>query len=255
LSPSRAASSAHSSSCFSGCWRRGSAIHRSVASFPGLPLGRGGRLGVARPRHLGREAQAAQPSPAGRLADRDAEAIAGVAPDLRAGPDPAIGRRLLQGRPEVDLLIGRQLATAAAGAGAAVGRAGGPLGVPALEQGAGPDGPHAELSGGLGRSRGRLGSGQQPDQVPVGLRDAGAAGSIAPVDLLGGQVRDDRQPGAGHGEASGSMRDPPMISHPGNSVSDQGSTGKSRRCSITNDWSRASIEGLSSHPVPFVEKM
>jgi hypothetical protein len=114
-------------------------------------------------------------------------------------------------------VIGRQLAAAAVGTGAAVGQAVGPRGVPPPQEGAGPDGRQADLSGGPGRAEGMLRAGQQPDQLPVGLLDAGAAGAIATIDPLGCQVRDDRQPGAGHGGPPG-RGETPMISHPCNSV-------------------------------------
>src|SRR5213080_599705 len=82
LSPSRVSSSAQSSTTLPGCWRRSSAIRAPRASFPRPPLGGRGGLRMTRARHLGREAQPAQPLPAGLLADGDAPAVADVGGDL-----------------------------------------------------------------------------------------------------------------------------------------------------------------------------
>ena len=91
---------------------------------------------------------------------------------------------------------------------AAVGRpvVGQPLGAIAvvpLQEGADPTGGQADVLGGLGRGQGVIGSGQEPEDLPVDLGDAVATGAIAASNLLVGQVGDDRQSWSGHG---GSLR-------------------------------------------------
>ena len=199
LSPSLAPSSAHSSTTLPGCSRRSSARRSARASFPPpLVVGRR-RPRVPGPGHLGAEPQTVQPPPAGLDADGRAPAVAGVGGHLRAGPEPAVVGPAPQRPEQRGLLLIREPGPATAAGGPAVGQAGGSLGVPALEHGADPGRGQPHPGGDLGRGGRCPGAGQEPEDLPVGLLDPGAAGAVAASDLVGVEVLGDRQSLAGHG--------------------------------------------------------
>src|SRR5438874_1129691 len=87
-------------------------MNLSRASKPPPLFFSAGRLGVTRPRFDQPEAEFTQPAPAGLRAGRNAPTGTDIGGDLGSGPQPAIGRFLLQGVEEFALLLGRQLALA-----------------------------------------------------------------------------------------------------------------------------------------------
>lgn len=173
---------------------------------------------MAGPGDLEREAQAVHPAPGGLLADDHAPAVAVVSGELRAGPEPAVGRGMPQGVPQVDLLVGGQLWPAAVGGLAAVGQSIGPLGVPASEDRADPAGGEADSLGDPLGAR-RVGPGQAPEDLPMGLLESRSVGPIAAGDLVVGQAQSDRQSGSGYGGILRAWVAPnDNVSDPGDSV-------------------------------------
>src|SRR5262249_49089126 len=130
--PSRASSSAHSSTALPGWSRRSPAIRSARAPFPPPLLVGRRRPRVPRPGHLRAQAQAGQPPPPGLGAAGPAPAVPAVSGALRPGPQPAVRGAALQRLEQRGLLLGRQLGPAAAAGDPAVGQAPGSLRVPPL---------------------------------------------------------------------------------------------------------------------------
>jgi hypothetical protein len=192
LSPRRASSSAHTSTVLAGFCRRSAATWHAAASFPVLLLCRRRRAGVLRSGHLEAETQAAQPFPAGLLADRDAPTRAHIRGDLRSRPQTAIGRRLLNRRPQVDLLIAGEFVLAAVDRDATIAQPVGPVGVPTLQHRAHPPGGESDLRRHLRRRRRLLRPRQKPEDRSMCLLNPRATRPIAAGDLVVGQMRNDR---------------------------------------------------------------
>src|SRR5205085_10731241 len=90
-------------------WPPSDAGPAAVSFFP-RPAGWGvGRPRVARAGDLEGESEIPQPPPPGLRADRDPPPVADVRGDLRAGPQSAVGRSLLERRVQGAPLARRQL--------------------------------------------------------------------------------------------------------------------------------------------------
>src|SRR5581483_6313959 len=97
LSPSRASSSAPTSTRLSGCRRRSRASRRR-RSFPPPPAGRrAGRRRVPRPGDPEGEPEVPEPPPPGLGPHLDPPPVPDVGGHLRPGPQPAVRRPPLQG--------------------------------------------------------------------------------------------------------------------------------------------------------------
>jgi hypothetical protein len=147
---------------------------------------------VRRPRHLGGEAQVAQPLPAGLRADLHSPAVAHEAGDLGAGPQPAVEVPSPQGGEKLDPLVGGELRLGPV-VPAAVGQPVGAIGVPAAEGLPDGDGRQADNRGHRGRAAWLVAAEEEPNGVPARLLDRVAAGPVLGTGLVGRQVPLDRQ--------------------------------------------------------------